>query len=88
MHIHNFVSYALFPAHEAEWVDIVESELRHILEPKLHDLTLQGSRDGVANSTMSESISSMTPPLPPLSPGDQSSPNVTPRNSTRYKHSR
>ncbi|CAH1959111.1 unnamed protein product [Acanthoscelides obtectus] len=36
---------------------------------------------------MSESISSMTPPLPPLSPGDQSSPTMTPRNSNRYKHS-
>lgn len=29
----------------------------------------------------------MTPPLPPLSPGDQSSPNMTPRNSSRYKQS-
>ncbi|XP_049825449.1 uncharacterized protein LOC109595245 isoform X3 [Aethina tumida] len=72
--------------HDPEWVDIVENELRHILEPRLHELSLQGN-GGMANSTMSESISSMTPPLPPLSPGDQSSPNMTPRNSTRYKHS-
>ncbi|XP_018573770.1 uncharacterized protein LOC108912850 isoform X3 [Anoplophora glabripennis] len=64
-----------------------ENELRHILEPKLHELSLQGKNAGVANSTFSESISSMTPPLPPLSPGDQSSPNETPRNSARYKHS-
>ncbi|KAJ8919311.1 hypothetical protein NQ315_003895 [Exocentrus adspersus] len=74
-------------ADDNEWVDIVESELRHILEPKLHELSLQGKNIGVANSTFSDSISSMTPPLPPLSPGDQSSPNETPRNSTRYKHS-
>ncbi|XP_074038088.1 uncharacterized protein isoform X2 [Leptinotarsa decemlineata] len=73
-------------AHDTEWVDIVENELRHILEPKLHELSLQGN-PGIAHSTISESISSMTPPLPPLSPGDQSSPNTTPRNSTRYKHS-
>ncbi|KAG5893904.1 hypothetical protein JTB14_014513 [Gonioctena quinquepunctata] len=73
-------------AHDAEWVDIVENELRHILEPKLHELSLHGN-SGRPHSTISESISSMTPPLPPLSPGDQSSPNTTPRNSTRYKHS-
>lgn len=69
-------------------MDIVENELRNILEPKLHELSLNGNNPGVANSTVSESISSMTPPLPPLSPGDGSSPNVTPRNSNRYKHSR
>ncbi|CAH1959105.1 unnamed protein product [Acanthoscelides obtectus] len=74
--------------HDSEWVDIVENELRHILEPKLHELSLQDSSNRIANSTMSESISSMTPPLPPLSPGDQSSPTMTPRNSNRYKHSR
>ncbi|CAH0560025.1 unnamed protein product [Brassicogethes aeneus] len=72
--------------HDTEWVDIVENELRHILEPKLHELSLHGN-GGMANSTISESISSMTPPLPPLSPGEQSSPNMTPRNSNRYKHS-
>lgn len=73
--------------HDSEWVDIVENELRHILEPKLHELSLQGN-SAIANSTLSESISSMTPPLPPLSPGEQSSPHMTPRNSARYKHSR
>ncbi|KAI4463465.1 hypothetical protein MML48_4g00015626 [Holotrichia oblita] len=72
---------------DSEWVDIVENELRHILEPKLHELSLHGNNTNIANSTLSESISSITPPLPPLSPGEQSSPNVTPRNSTRYKHS-
>lgn len=82
------VDLTILLAHDNEWVDIVESELRHILEPKLHELSLQGKNAGVANSTFSESISSMTPPLPPLSPGDQSSPNETPRNSARYKHSR
>lgn len=49
---------------DSQWVDIVESELRHILDPKLHH--------NIANSTLSESISSMTPPLPPLSPGGSS----------------
>lgn len=73
--------------HDPEWVDIVENELRQILEPKLHELTFQESSGAIANSTLSESISSMTPPLPPLSPGDQSSPTMTPQNSTRYKHS-
>lgn len=78
----------MFSGHDSEWVDIVESELRHILEPKLHELTLQDASSRIANSTLSESISSMTPPLPPLSPGDQSSPTVTPHASSRYKHSR
>lgn len=74
--------------HESEWVDIVEHELRNILEPKLHELAIHGNNVGKTHSTISESISSMTPPLPPLSPGDQSSNNTTPRNSARYKHSR
>ncbi|XP_075232459.1 uncharacterized protein LOC142330878 [Lycorma delicatula] len=51
-------------ASDSQWVDIVETELRHILDPKLHH--------SVANSTLSESISSVTPPLPPLSPGGSS----------------
>lgn len=51
-------------ANDSQWVDIVETELRHILDPKLHH--------SVANSTLSESISSVTPPLPPLSPGGSS----------------
>ncbi|KAL3266367.1 hypothetical protein HHI36_010543 [Cryptolaemus montrouzieri] len=73
--------------HDSEWVDVVENELRNILEPKLHELSLHVNSSGMANSTISESISSMTPPLPPLSPGDQSSATPTPRNSTRCKHS-
>uniref|UniRef100_A0A1B6D5S8 SAM domain-containing protein n=1 Tax=Clastoptera arizonana TaxID=38151 RepID=A0A1B6D5S8_9HEMI len=58
---------------DSQWVDIVESELRQILDPKL--------QHNIANSTMSESISSMTPPLPPLSPGG-SSDDLSPT----YKH--
>ncbi|KAJ4425760.1 hypothetical protein ANN_27383, partial [Periplaneta americana] len=69
-------------ANDSEWVDIVESELRQILDPKLHGL----GPPPAANSTLSESISSLTPPLPPLSPGGGSSPSVSPQNSTRYKH--
>ncbi|RZF39156.1 hypothetical protein LSTR_LSTR005784 [Laodelphax striatellus] len=53
-------------AGESQWVDIVENELRHILDPKLHH------NHSIANSTLSESISSVTPPLPPLSPGGSS----------------
>ncbi|XP_045479836.1 uncharacterized protein LOC123684578 isoform X2 [Harmonia axyridis] len=73
--------------HDSEWVDVVENELRNILEPKLHELSLHVNSSNIANSTISESISSMTPPLPPLSPGEQSSATPTPRNSTRFKHS-
>lgn len=79
-------SYRDQEGRDSEWIDIAETELRHILEPKLHELSLHGNNVGIANSTMSESISSMTPPLPPLSPGEQSSPNETPRNF-RYKNS-
>ncbi|KAL0280692.1 UNVERIFIED_CONTAM: hypothetical protein PYX00_001911 [Menopon gallinae] len=67
----------------SEWVDIVESELRQILDPKMHGLGSFGSGRG---STLSESVSSLTPPLPPLSPGGGSSPTPTPRQM-RYKHS-
>ncbi|XP_024881290.1 uncharacterized protein LOC112460710 isoform X1 [Temnothorax curvispinosus] len=59
---------------DSEWVDIVESELRSILEPR--------DVPAMAHSTLSESVSSVTPPLPPLSPHD--SPR-TPRN--RYSTS-
>lgn len=63
-----------FIVQDSEWVDIVESELRSILEPR--------DVPAMAHSTLSESVSSVTPPLPPLSPHD--SPR-TPRNrySTR-----
>ncbi|XP_047099653.1 uncharacterized protein LOC124717040 isoform X2 [Schistocerca piceifrons] len=68
---------------EPEWVDVVENELRQILDPKLHGLGAGSavSGGGGANSTLSESISSLTPPLPPLSPGG--SPTPVPRS---YKH--
>ncbi|XP_020279350.1 uncharacterized protein LOC109852533 isoform X2 [Pseudomyrmex gracilis] len=59
---------------DSEWADIVESELRSILEPR--------DVPAMAHSTLSESVSSVTPPLPPLSPHD--SPR-TPRN--RYSTS-
>ncbi|XP_050591658.1 uncharacterized protein LOC126922803 isoform X3 [Bombus affinis] len=50
------------PVQDSEWVDIVESELRSILEPR--------DVPAMAHSTLSESVSSVTPPLPPLSPHD------------------
>ena len=75
----------LATANDSEWVDIVESELRQILDPKLHGLGHAIPPTGT-NSTLSESISSMSPPLPPLSPGGGSSPSVSPQHS-RYKHS-
>ncbi|KAJ9589648.1 hypothetical protein L9F63_017137 [Diploptera punctata] len=75
----------LATANDSEWVDIVESELRQILDPKLHGLG-HGILPTGTNSTLSESISSMSPPLPPLSPGGGSSPSMSPQHS-RYKHS-
>lgn len=73
---------------ESEWVDIVESELRQILEPKLHGLSIGVSNNRDAGgAAASESASSVTPPLPPLSPNG-STPDATPRNSTRFKHQR
>ncbi|XP_046382248.1 uncharacterized protein LOC124153192 [Ischnura elegans] len=59
------------PPHDSEWVDVVESELQQILDPKLHSMDGgygMTTVSGVANSVVSESMS-MTPPLPPLSPG-------------------
>ncbi|KAG6456262.1 hypothetical protein O3G_MSEX009652 [Manduca sexta] len=44
---------------ENEWADLVECELRQILEPKLAGMRLDSS---------ASSDSSVTPPLPPLSP--------------------
>ncbi|CAG2057772.1 unnamed protein product, partial [Timema podura] len=61
--------YGLPQGNDAEWVDIVESELRQILDPKMHGLGHPPPIPAGANSTLSESISSLTPPLPPLSPG-------------------
>ncbi|KAI8432433.1 hypothetical protein MSG28_004827 [Choristoneura fumiferana] len=47
------------PQGENEWADLVECELRQILEPKLAGMRLDSS---------GSSLSSGTPPLPPLSP--------------------
>lgn len=51
---------------DSEWVDIVDAELRHILDPGMQALTLR------PESTVSGSVSSMSPPLPPLSPDNTS----------------
>lgn len=51
---------------DSEWVDIVDAELRHILEPSMQALSLR------PESTVSGSVSSMSPPLPPLSPDNSS----------------
>uniref|UniRef100_A0A182LYG0 SAM domain-containing protein n=1 Tax=Anopheles culicifacies TaxID=139723 RepID=A0A182LYG0_9DIPT len=47
---------------DGEWIDVVDVELRNILEPGMKSMNLR------PESTMSESASSMSPPLPPLSP--------------------
>ncbi|XP_065345181.1 serine/arginine repetitive matrix protein 1-like isoform X6 [Cloeon dipterum] len=69
---------------ESEWVDM-ESELRQILDPRTMHLAppTAAPRMG-ANSNLSESVGSMTPPLPPLSPSG--SPCVTPKASRSYKN--
>lgn len=51
---------------DSEWVDIVDAELRHILDPGMQTLSLR------PESTVSGSVSSMSPPLPPLSPDNNS----------------
>lgn len=51
---------------DSEWVDIVDAELRHILDPSMQALSLR------PESTISGSVSSMSPPLPPLSPDNSS----------------
>lgn len=43
---------------DSEWVDIVDAELRNILEPGMQSLTLR------PESTISGSVSSMSPPVP------------------------
>jgi hypothetical protein len=45
-----------------EWIDVVDAELRNILEPGMKSMTIG------RESAMSGSVSSMSPPLPPLSP--------------------
>ncbi|XP_052873166.1 uncharacterized protein LOC128278475 [Anopheles cruzii] len=47
-----------------EWIDVVDVELRNILEPGMKSMNIR------PESTLSESASSMSPPLPPLSPHD------------------
>lgn len=44
---------------DSEWVDIVDAELRHILDPGVQALSLR------PDSTISGSVSSISPPLPP-----------------------
>lgn len=51
---------------DSEWVDIVDNELRNILEPGMQNLNIRPA------STVSGSVSSMSPPLPPLSPDGSS----------------
>lgn len=51
---------------DSEWVDIVDAELRHILDPGVQALSLR------PESTVSGSVSSISPPLPPLSPDNTS----------------
>lgn len=61
---------------ENEWVDMVECELRQILEPKLAGLRLD---------TSGSSVSSVTPPLPPLSPSsDVHKRNSLPARASEY----
>jgi hypothetical protein len=49
-------------SNDSEWIDIVDAELRHILEPGMQNLNLR------PESTISGSLSSISPPLPPISP--------------------
>lgn len=51
---------------ESEWVDIVDAELRYILEPGIQNVSIR------PESTVSGSVSSISPPLPPLSPDNSS----------------
>jgi hypothetical protein len=49
-------------SNDSEWIDIVDAELRHILEPGIQNMNLR------PESTISGSLSSISPPLPPISP--------------------
>ncbi|CAH3976233.1 uncharacterized protein LOC123714492 isoform X1 [Pieris brassicae] len=70
----------LQPAGENEWADLVECELRQILEPKLSNMRLDSS---------DSSDSSITPPLPPLSPSsDLHKRNSLPGRSSEYPEER
>ncbi|CAG4953431.1 unnamed protein product [Colias eurytheme] len=68
------------PSGENEWADLVECELRQILEPKLSNMRLDSS---------DSSDSSITPPLPPLSPSsDLHKRNSLPGRSSEYPEER
>ncbi|RVE43286.1 hypothetical protein evm_012045 [Chilo suppressalis] len=68
------------PSGENEWADLVECELRQILEPKLAGMRLDSS---------GSSDSSITPPLPPLSPSsDLHKRNSLPGRSSEYPDER
>ncbi|XP_039757311.1 uncharacterized protein LOC120631700 isoform X2 [Pararge aegeria] len=68
------------PAGENEWADLVECELRQILEPKLSSMRLDSS---------ASSDGSVTPPLPPLSPSsDLHKRNSLPGRSAEYPEER
>ncbi|KAI5638191.1 hypothetical protein NE865_09137 [Phthorimaea operculella] len=65
---------------ENEWADLVECELRQILEPKLAGMRLDSS---------GSSDSSVTPPLPPLSPSsDMHKRNSLPGRAAEYPEER
>lgn len=61
---------------DSEWVDIVDAELRNILEPSMQSLSLTLRPE----STISGSVSSMSPPLPVNSPNEH-----MPAQQSRYK---
>lgn len=63
-------------SNDSEWIDIVDAELRHILEPGMQNLNLR------PESTISGSLSSISPPLPPLSPDG----SVQNTNDSSNKH--
>lgn len=63
-------------SNDSEWID-VDHELRHILEPGMQNLNLR------PESTISGSLSSISPPLPPLSPdGSVQNTNDSNKHST------
>ncbi|VVC26396.1 Hypothetical protein CINCED_3A025806 [Cinara cedri] len=62
---------------QSEWMDYVDTELRQILDP---------SKVSVP-STLSDSVSSVTPPLPPLSPDGSSDDMQTPAHKHRTEYS-
>lgn len=65
---------------DSEWVDIVDAELRHILEPGMQGLSIR------PESTVSGSVSSMSPPLPPLSPDNSSYKPVKAKESNKQEY--